>query len=66
MSNSELLAKVLILIKKNKVGKRTIKDFENFRRDFEDTRKSFHLTFPEVTDTLRIDETICDNLQANQ
>lgn len=58
MDNSELLTKVLILLRNNRVGKKTIRDFEQFRRDFEDTRKSFHLTFPEPSGNLDVDETI--------
>lgn len=47
MSNSELLSKVLTILRQKKVGKRTIKEFSQFRQDFEETRKSFHLEYPE-------------------
>jgi len=44
-----LLSKVLKILKYKKAGKKVIKHFSNFRRDFEDTKKSFRLTFPEAT-----------------
>lgn len=41
--NSELLAKVLAILRNKKAGKRICKDFANFFFEFEDTRKAFLL-----------------------
>jgi hypothetical protein len=55
MDNSELLLKVLTILRNKKAGKKVIKQFDQFRLDYEDTKKSFHLTFPESSDILESD-----------
>ena len=51
-SNSILLRKALDFLKQKKAGKKTIKDFTRFLAEYEDLRKSFHLTFPETPDKI--------------
>jgi len=47
MNNSELLKKTLIILKNKKAGKKITKNFTRFLIEYEDLRKSYHLTFPE-------------------
>jgi hypothetical protein len=49
---SLVLSRVLQQLREKKVGKQLTKDFENFVHAYEDTKKSFHLTFPETSDIL--------------
>jgi len=48
MNNSELLKKTLIILKNKKAGKIMVREFTRFIIEFEDTKKSFNLTFPEI------------------
>lgn len=52
MSNSELLKKTLIILKNKKAGKKITKDFTRFLIEYEDLRKSYHLTFPEKSPSI--------------
>jgi len=47
MSNSEILSKVLLVLRNKKVGKKITKQFDQFIRDYNDLKKTFYFTFPE-------------------
>tara|TARA_R110000868_G_scaffold20883_1_gene87636 strand:- start:242 stop:418 length:177 start_codon:yes stop_codon:yes gene_type:complete len=49
LNNSKLLNQVFNILKYKKAGKKVVRDFNNFIIDYEDLKKSYHLTFPEVS-----------------
>lgn len=51
MSYIKLLEKILVILKNKKAGKNTIRDFEEFIKDYKETKNLFHLTFPDKSDT---------------
>lgn len=49
LNNSKLLNQVFNILKYKKAGKKVVRDFNNFIIDYEDLKKSYNLTFPEVS-----------------
>jgi len=52
LNNSQILEKVLIILKNKKAGKKIVKNFNQFFIDFQNLKKEFHLTFPEKPDSI--------------